>query len=85
MATSRKSRCAGPAAHFGEQEVHTKFYLENFKHRNHNQKPKFMRVCVCVCVCVCARACPHACVYEGMKLNCTIKKLVVKMGSVLWI
>jgi hypothetical protein len=35
--------------------------------------------------CMCARACPHACVYEGMMLNCTIKKVVVKIGSVPWI
>jgi hypothetical protein len=35
--------------------------------------------------CMCARACPHMFVYEGMMLNCTIKKLVVKMGSVPWI
>ena len=35
--------------------------------------------------CVCAPACLCACVYEGMMLNCTIKNVSVKMGSVPWI
>jgi hypothetical protein len=36
----RKLRCTGPEAHFGEQEVHTKVFLENFKHRNNIQIPE---------------------------------------------
>jgi hypothetical protein len=69
-------RCAGPAVHSGEQEGHTKFYLENFKHRNHIKKPKCM-----LCTCLPARTY----VYEGIMSNCTLKKSVVKMGSVPWI
>jgi hypothetical protein len=59
-----------------ENKVHTRFYLENS-----STEITFKNLSAYVCACACLRAC----VYEGMMLNCTIKKLVGKLGSVPWI
>jgi hypothetical protein len=60
-----------------------KRFTQNYTWKISSTEITFKNLSACVCVCTCLPA--HVCVYEWMMLNCTIMKLVVKMGSVSWV